>query len=119
MYEVVAEGLGADFYAERPTSFTEDLASHPLGIALLEEMEASRERIRASESSSWTPEKLTAWCGSIEVRAWQELAHRWNRDRLSFAEAEVVVRDVAEDRCRARGDRDGTRSSGHQVPQAC
>jgi hypothetical protein len=31
------------------------------------------------------------------VRAWQELAHRWDQDRLSFAEAEVVVRDVAED----------------------
>jgi hypothetical protein len=29
--------------------------------------------------------------------AWQELAHRWHQDRLSFAEAEIVVRDVAEE----------------------
>jgi hypothetical protein len=88
-----------DFFAERLTSFTEDLASHPVAVqALLEETARwAAARTRAAEGSDWTPEKLTAWCESIEVGAWQELTHRWDRDRLSFAEAEIVVRNVAEE----------------------
>ena len=89
-----------DFFAERLTAFTEDLATHPVAVqALLEEMEGSagERRPLVASDSEWSPEKLTAWCASIEVGAWKELAHRWEQDRLSFAEAEIVVRDVAEE----------------------
>jgi hypothetical protein len=88
-----------DFFAERLTAFTEDLASHPDAVrVLLVEMERlAAGRLLAAADSAWTPEKLTAWCESIEVGAWKELAHRWHQDRLSFAEAEIVVRDVAEE----------------------
>ena len=87
------------FFAERLTSFTEDLAAHPVAVqALLEETARwAAARTRAAEGSDWTPEKLTAWCESIEVGAWQELSRRWDKDRLSFAEAEIVVRNVAEE----------------------
>lgn len=89
-----------DFFAERLTAFTEDLASNPVAVrSLLEEMErlVVGRRLLAAADDAWTQERLTAWCDSIEVGAWQELALRWNQDRVSFAEAEIVVRDVAED----------------------
>lgn len=88
------------FFAERLTAFTEDLASNPVAVrSLLEEMErlVVGRRLLAAADDAWTQERLTAWCDSIEVGAWQELALRWNQDRVSFAEAEIVVRDVAED----------------------
>ena len=88
-----------DFFAERLTAFTEDLASHPDAVqVLLEEMQRlAVGRHLAVADGVWTPVRLAAWCESIEVGAWQELAHRWRQDRLSFAEAEIVVRDVAEE----------------------
>ena len=88
-----------DFFAERLTTFTEDLASRPLAVqALVDEMALlALARTRAAAGSDWNTEKLTAWCTMIEVGAWRELIHRWHQDRLSFAEAEIIVRDVAEE----------------------